>query len=51
MLQLIDTGVHVMNPKSRKLLGSKEVMEKYGVFPHQLIDYMALVGDTSVSRN
>ena len=32
MLQLIDTGVHVMNPRSKEVFGKDEVFEKYGMF-------------------
>jgi 5'-3' exonuclease len=49
MLQLIDTGVHVLNPfvKERRIIGSDEVFEKYAVTPESLVDYQALMGDTS----
>ncbi len=49
MLQLIDTGVHVLNPyvKGRRVIGPEDVKEKFAVFPENLIDYQALVGDAS----
>ena len=46
MLQLVRTGVHVMNPRMpRTMLGEREVFEKYGVPPRALCDLMALIGD------
>lgn len=49
MLQLIDTGVHVLNPyaKGRRVMGPEDVMEKFAVSPENLIDYQALAGDAS----
>jgi len=48
MLQLIDTGVHVMKPWGfREIVGPDEVEETYGVPPAKLIDLMVLMGDKS----
>ena len=49
MLQLVDTGVHVLNPfvKERRIIGPDEVYEKYAVAPDRLIDFQALMGDAS----
>ena len=49
MLQLVDTGVHVLNPfeKERRIIGPDEVREKYSVPPARLVDYQALMGDAS----
>ena len=47
MLQLVDVGVHVMNPRNRKMMGISEVTAKYGVPPQGLVDMMALVGDSA----
>jgi hypothetical protein len=38
-----------MNPRTRAILGSEDVIEKYGVPPHLLCDLQALTGDTAVS--
>ena len=35
MLQLIDTGVHVMNPRSKEIFGPDEVFEKFGMSVQQ----------------
>jgi len=47
MLQLVGTGVHVMNPRNRVMMGTREVQEKYGVAPRYLCDLMALIGDSA----
>jgi len=47
MLQLIDTGVHVMNPFTLDVQGPDEVIEKFGVPPESLIDLMTLMGDSA----
>jgi 5'-3' exonuclease len=47
MLQLIDTGVHVMNPFTLNIQGPDHVIEKYGVPPESLIDLMTLMGDSA----
>lgn len=47
MLQLIDTGVHVMNPFTLDIQGPDEVIEKFGVPPESLIDLMTLMGDSA----
>jgi len=47
MLQLIDTGVHVMNPFTLDIQGPEEVIEKFGVPPESLIDLMTLMGDAA----
>jgi len=47
MLQLVDVGVHVMNPRTREMTGVQEVRNKYGVSPSDLVDLMALAGDSA----
>src|SRR3989344_2563393 len=54
-LQLVDGNVKVQMPSFTKvsegkprwgvLVGAKEVREKYGLEPHQMVDYKSLVGD------
>ena len=47
MLQLVGEGVHVLNPTNHNLslIGSNEVQEKYRIQPHQMVDYLTLIGD------
>lgn len=51
MLQLISDKVKVLNPKRSgdepEWLDAKSVEEKMGIRPDQIIDYLALVGDSS----
>ena len=51
ILQLVDEKVHVYMPiqglTNAKLYTSKDVEEKYGIKPIQIIDYKALAGDSS----
>lgn len=51
ILQLVNDNVRVYMPvkglSESKLYGEKEVEEKFGIMPSQIIDYKALVGDQS----
>ena len=46
--QLVTPNIKVYNPSKNEVLGVKEVNEKYGIKnPHQLIDILALMGDSA----
>ena len=45
MLQLIDGGVRVYDPIKNQVLGPEYVMERFGVPPGRVPEFMALVGD------
>jgi DNA polymerase-1 len=47
MAQLVDSHVTLINTMSNTTLDVPGVAEKFGVSPAQIIDYLALVGDTS----
>jgi DNA polymerase-1 len=51
LLQLIDDKTKIYMPvkglSESKLYGEKEVEEKFGIKPEQIVDYKALVGDAS----
>ncbi|HSX19387.1 MAG TPA: 5'-3' exonuclease H3TH domain-containing protein [Candidatus Saccharimonadales bacterium] len=51
VLQLVDGNLKVQMPgwnlNQVSLYGSAEVKEKYGLEPHQMVDYKSLVGDPS----
>ncbi len=47
MAQLVDDHVTLINTMSDKITDAEGVVEKFGVRPNQIIDYLALVGDTS----
>ncbi len=47
MAQLVNEHVTLVNTMSDSLMDRDAVKEKFDVFPEQIIDYLALVGDTS----
>ncbi|MBI4037906.1 5'-3' exonuclease [Candidatus Curtissbacteria bacterium] len=51
VLQLVDGNIKVQQPgwnlKEVTLIGTTEVKEKYGLEPHQMVDYKSLIGDVS----
>ena len=47
MAQLVDANITLINTMSNKLMDIDGVNEKFGVPPEKIIDYLALVGDTS----
>jgi DNA polymerase-1 len=47
LMQLVHEGVVMNDPKSGDTLDAQGVMDKIGVSPHQVADYLALAGDSS----
>ena len=47
LMQLVKPGVRLYDPMKSKVLGEKEVKEKFGVEPNKVIDVQALAGDSS----
>ncbi len=47
MAQLVDGSVTLINTMSNSVLDRAGVKAKFDVYPEQIIDYLALVGDTS----
>lgn len=47
LLQLVNDSVTMWDPMRDKLMDDTEVMKKYGVTPSQLLDFFALIGDSS----
>ena len=47
MAQLVDAHTTLVNTMSRTTLDTDGVVEKFGVQPAQIIDYLALMGDSS----
>jgi DNA polymerase-1 len=47
MAQLVSPHVTLINTMSNSLMDAEGVVEKFGVRPEQIIDFLALVGDTS----
>ena len=46
-MQLVSDNVRLYDPMKSKVLGEKEVKEKFGVKPNQVIDVQSLAGDSS----
>ncbi len=47
LLQLVDEAVVVYDPVKDKIYNKEDVYERLGVFPNQVIDYIALIGDSA----
>jgi len=47
MAQLVNEQVSLINTMTETTMDEEGVMEKFGVRPDQIIDYLALVGDTA----
>ncbi|HHB76900.1 MAG TPA: DNA polymerase I [Desulfobulbus sp.] len=47
LLQLVSKNVSLWDPMNDKLMDEEKVEEKYGVRPVQLLDYLALTGDSA----
>jgi DNA polymerase-1 len=47
MLQLVDDArsVRVYNPATKRLIAEREVVERFGVLPSQMVDLQVLMGD------
>ena len=46
LCQIVDEHIRMVNPMDGTVLDPPGVMKKYGVRPDQMIDYLALVGDS-----
>jgi len=47
LMQLVCDNVRLYDPMKSKVIGEKEVIEKFGVKPNQVIDVQSLAGDSS----
>ena len=47
LMQLVSKKVRLFDPMKSKVIGEKEVIEKFGVKPEQVIDVQSLAGDSS----
>ena len=47
LMQLVSTKIRLFDPMKSKVIGEKEVFEKFGVKPNQVIDVQSLAGDSS----
>lgn len=47
LMQFVDDKIKMLDTMKEKLYGPKEVYEKMGVHPEQIMDYLSLLGDSS----
>jgi len=47
LMQLVSENVRLFDPMKSKVLGEKEVIDKFGVKPNKVIDVQSLAGDSS----
>ena len=47
LMQLVSSKVRLYDPMKSKVIGEKEVFDKFGVKPNQVIDVQSLAGDSS----
>jgi len=47
LMQLVSNKIRLYDPMKSKVIGEKEVVEKFGVKPSQVIDVQSLAGDPS----
>jgi len=47
LMQLVSDNVRLYDPMKNKVIGQKEVIEKFGVEPNQVIDVQSLAGDSA----
>src|SRR5256885_16551735 len=47
MAQLVDGSITLVNTMNNTVLDRDAVKAKFDVYPEQIVDYLALVGDTS----
>ncbi|WP_104695235.1 DNA polymerase [Helicobacter salomonis] len=45
--QLVNPHVFLCDPSTHALKGIEECLEKYGIYPHQFVQYQGLIGDSS----
>ena len=48
-MQLVSKEIRLFDPMKSKVIGEKEVHEKFGVKPEQVIDVQSLAGDSSAN--
>jgi|TARA_B100001741_G_scaffold218887_1_gene181524 DNA polymerase-1 len=47
LMQLVSKDIRLYDPMKSKVIGEKEVLEKFGVKPNQVVDVQSLAGDSS----
>lgn len=47
LMQLVNNRTHIYDPMKKKKIDTNGVLEKFGVYPHQIVDFLALLGDAA----
>ena len=47
LMQLVSKKIRLFDPMKSRVIGEKEVIEKFGVRPNQVVDVQSLAGDSS----
>jgi len=47
LMQLVNDRTHIYEPMKKKKIDINGVLEKFGVYPHQIVDFLALLGDAA----
>lgn len=47
LMQLVSDNVYIYDPLKKKKIDGSGVYEKFGVYPNQIIDFLALLGDAA----
>jgi DNA polymerase-1 len=47
LMQFVDGHVHMLDTMKDKIYAREDVKDKMGVYPEQIVDYLALIGDSS----
>ena len=47
LMQLVSNKIRLFDPMKSKVIGEKEVIDKFGVKPTQVVDVQSLAGDSS----
>ncbi len=46
MMQLVDENIKILNPVTGEIFNREKVKEKYGIYPEQFVEYLAMIGDS-----
>lgn len=47
LMQFVDGPIKMLDTMKEKLYGREDVKDKMGVYPEEIVDYLALIGDSS----
>jgi DNA polymerase-1 len=47
LFQLVKDNISIFHPKLKEILNAEGIKENFGIYPEQIVDYLALTGDSS----